>query len=31
VIDIDQQTDFERDFPNGPNCEPVCWRAEVRA
>lgn len=29
LVNLDQQTDFEREYPNGPDCEPVCWRAEI--
>ena len=31
VVDMAGETDFERMQPNGPDCPPVCWLAEVTA
>jgi len=30
VAEADEDVPFERDQPNGPGCEPVCWFAELR-
>ena len=31
VADVTTDVEFERQQPNGPGCEPVCWFASVRA
>ncbi|MGH8946071.1 MAG: hypothetical protein ACRDVL_07980 [Acidimicrobiia bacterium] len=31
LAQIDQDVGFERRQPNGPNCPPVCWFAQVAA
>ena len=31
VADMTGEADFERTQPNGPDCPPVCWLAEVAA
>lgn len=28
---VDEEVEFRRSQPNGPDCPPVCWFAEVRA
>ena len=29
AINIDTEAPFDRQQPNGPDCEPVCWRADL--
>ncbi len=31
IAEADEQVEFDRQQPNGPGCEPICWFAEVRA
>jgi hypothetical protein len=29
IADVEAETAFERQQPNGPRCEPVCWNARI--